>query len=768
MDILTHLRFRSITHRLIFGCVIAAIVIYSISYWHMRQIIQKGTASWMTAVAQSRIERVNIEILQILQSIEQNVDLIVRLNQQAKNLANESIEPMLKIMMAQQPAVKAVAVSIENKKQINDRDLNSLLNRCRNTARTSQPFWTQPYRPNPSSESFAITYCLPLSKQQTTQGSIAVEVSLDWLPTLVTRQLQVTDKFNNLKMGESFVMALPTRQWLVSPSQFAQTLSWFSQKSASKTNNQSIWQIATSSSVPQIVEDSQGILVFTTLPSTDWAFGIAFPNSDLQSFQQKYFWLTIVSMVKDMVLMCLAIALVSLKTTRPLKALIASTEDIAQGNLDTVLPVIGNRDEVGRLAQSFRHMRDALKAQIQELKETTAAKQKMESELSIAGQIQRSMVPRIEISDGPNRRYELSALLQPARQVGGDLYDFFLLGNDRLCLLIGDVADKGVPAALLMARTVTLIRTITKQTSTPVEILAAVNRELCLDNEECLFVTVFCSVLDLQTGILNYASGGHDPPLLVRDRSVKFLSLETGPPLGLEEEAIFSQHECLLQYNDLILFYTDGITEAMNFQGELFSEKQSIEEIANYLPLNPAKAIRTIQHLHRQFVGNAAQSDDITMLAMQYQPSSSFDREVKIVQWQISINSDLTELEKVKPYLSKILQAEGLTVESIEDAQLIVEEVLVNIIQYGYADRDDNRIDLQVKIDGKTLTTIFEDNGKPFNPLTEIEPPDLSMDDEERSKGGLGFYLVKELAERIDYIYTDGKNILTVSQAIER
>lgn len=768
------MRFRSITHRLIFGCVVAAIVIYSVSYWHMRQIIQKGTTTWMTALARSRIDAVAMEIVKILQSIEENVDLIVRFNQQRNQFPNESIELSIETTLAGQSSAKAVAVSYfdpkKNKNTVlnwprgNDRNSSSLLDRCGNSTTFPQPFWTQPYRANPSSQFLAIAYCAPLSKQQ----AIAVEVTLDWLQPLITDKLQVIDEFNPVKMGQPFAIDLKTERWLVSPSKSIQTLSWFSPKSLSQLNKQSSSNISFNTGVAQNLVDSQGILVFSTLTSTDWALGIAFPKSELQSFQRKYLLLTIVSMVKDMVLICLAVALISLKTTRPLKALIVSTEDIAQGNLDTMLPAIAHRDEVGRLAESFRHMRDALKTQIRELKETTAAKQKMESELSIAGQIQRSMVPRIEISDGPNRRYELSALLQPARQVGGDLYDFFLLGEDRLCLLIGDVADKGVPAALLMARTVTLIRTIAKQTSTPAEILAAVNRELCVDNEECLFVTLFCSVLDLHTGAFNYASGGHDPPLLVSDRRVEFLSLETGPPLGLEEEAIFGQHECLLDRNDLILLYTDGITEAMNFEEELFAEKHSIEEIANYLPLTPAKAIRTIQHLYRQFVGDAAQSDDLTMLAMQYQPSSPFLVEVKTVEWQITINSNLTELEKVKPYLGKILQAEGLAVESIEDAQLIVEEVLVNIIQYGYAERDYDRIDLQVKIDSKTLTMIFEDSGRPFNPLAEIENPDLSMDDEERSQGGLGFYLVKELAERIDYVYADGKNILTVCQAIAK
>lgn len=765
------LRFKSITHRLIFACAIAAIAIYSLSFWQMRQVVEQGVVYWMLEVAEARLSAVANEINGILGSIEQNAEMVALAVEKIPNTSNEATLPFLQTLVAQNWSVAAVAITgrpvVDWKsaplglypdrqvgyRKMSDRDVTRLLSHCQDNLTATQPFWTKPY-PNPSYRgSLDISYCNPL--RQTPGGMLAIKLGLD-LSKLVDNRLQIIEKFElyGQKMGQPLLLSLPTKQWLLSPSKSVQNWSWFSAEHS---------HILNSPLPPETLRDSQGILISTALPSTSLVLGIAFPAAELRWFQQKYLWLVIVSMVKDMVLMCVAIAIVSQQTTRSLRSLIGSTEDIAQGNLDTVLPVIHQRDEVGRLSQAFRHMRDALKDRIQELKVTTAAKQAMESELEIAGQIQRSMVPRIEVTDGPNPRYQLSALLQPARQVGGDLYDFFLLEGDRLCLVVGDVADKGMPAALLMARTITLIRTIAHQTKTPTEMLAAVNRELCTDNEECLFVTLFCGFLDLKTGKLNYASSGHDPALLLRDRQVQFLDLETGPPLGIEEEAIFCLHECWLHDNDLILLYTDGITEAMNLQGELFSEARLLDAIAYYPLSTPARTIRTIQHFHQQFIENASQSDDITLLALQYRPSSPFPQEVKIVEQTISINSQLTELERVKPYIGEILQAEGLPVESIEDAQLIVEEVLVNIIEYGYGDRDNCDIELKIKISAEAVIMTFEDSGQPFNPLDEIEPPDLlSMDDDRRSLGGLGFYLVRELAARIDYIYAEGKNILTV------
>jgi sigma-B regulation protein RsbU (phosphoserine phosphatase) len=220
--------------------------------------------------------------------------------------------------------------------------------------------------------------------------------------------------------------------------------------------------------------------------------------------------------------------------------------------------------------------------------------------------------------------------------------------------------------------------------------------------------------------------------------------------------------------NDLILFFTDGITEAMNSDGEFFSDARLIEMIAAYPPTNSTRAVRTIQHFCQQFVGDAPQFDDMTLLAMQYLPSSPFLQAQNIMEWNLTLNSQLTELENVKQALNKILDEAGLTGVVIEDTQLIAEEILVNIIQYGYENRNDGHIDLRIEINEKNLIMTFKDGGKPFNPLTEVVTPDLDRDDDERSLGGFGLFLVQELSERVDYNYHDGKNILTVSQLISK
>jgi sigma-B regulation protein RsbU (phosphoserine phosphatase) len=297
---------------------------------------------------------------------------------------------------------------------------------------------------------------------------------------------------------------------------------------------------------------------------------LIFATRELQHFVGRYFVLIVVSMIKDMLLICGVIIGASRLMVRPLQSLTRTMEDITQGNWHTPLPELRQQDEVGQLNRSFIRMRNPLREYIHKLQETTAARQKLESELAIASQIQNSMLPQSIVTASPHSAFDVPALHQPARIVGGDLYDFFFVDEQPLLLVIGDVADKGIPAALSMAETVALIRIQGKQISEPSQILAAVNRELCHDNADCQFVTLFYGVLNLKTGVLHYASGGHDAPILLSQGQGRLLSLETGSPLRLDSDPNDPSQFHSLHRNDLLLLYTDGITEALSAYGTFF------------------------------------------------------------------------------------------------------------------------------------------------------------------------------------------------------
>jgi sigma-B regulation protein RsbU (phosphoserine phosphatase) len=296
-----------------------------------------------------------------------------------------------------------------------------------------------------------------------------------------------------------------------------------------------------------------------------------------------------------------------------------ATEAISIGNLDMQLPEVKSRDEVGKMASAFVAMQHSLKEYIQKLTETTAAKERIESELNIAREIQMSILPKNFPAFPGHPEFDLYAFMQPAKEVGGDFYDFFLIDPDHLCFIMADVSGKGMPAALFMAVTKTLIKTTAKAGMTPAEILTRVNNELAEGNEAAMFVTVFCGILDIRTGQIHYANAGHNPPLVTTQAGrISFLPKQGGLVLGVMEEVDYQTESLRLDVGDSLFLYTDGVTEAMNTQEELFSEERLEKELALLTQKPIQETIGDLMQRIKDFSGEALQSDDITMMILQY------------------------------------------------------------------------------------------------------------------------------------------------------
>lgn len=264
-------------------------------------------------------------------------------------------------------------------------------------------------------------------------------------------------------------------------------------------------------------------------------------------------------------------------------------------------------------------MQISIKRFMENLRRETEAKERIESELRIARDIQTSMLPQ-KFPPFPDRKeFEIFALMDPAKEVGGDFYDFFFVDHDRLCFVIGDVSGKGVPAALFMAITKTLLKTEALRGNSTEEVIKRVNDIICPDNPSCMFVTIFCIMLDLRTGVVQFANGGHNPPLVCGNgRCFEFINVPKGCVVGAMEGSKVGTGTLKLSPGDVIFLYTDGVTEAMDPQNRLFSEPRLKEALARLTDRNVTEIVKEMREEIRKYAQDAPQSDDITMLVLKY------------------------------------------------------------------------------------------------------------------------------------------------------
>src|SRR5262245_21264749 len=245
-------------------------------------------------------------------------------------------------------------------------------------------------------------------------------------------------------------------------------------------------------------------------------------------------------------------------------------------------------------------------------------KERMEEALKLAHDIQMSMLPKIFPPFPERREFDIFATITPAKEEGGDLYDFFFIDDDHLCFAIGDVSGKGVPASLFMAVTKTLFRATAGNSGSPGEILARLNTEICRDNESCMFVTLFCGILNIRTGQVDYSNGGHNLPYYLHHNGVSLLESIGGRALGLVEQSPYASGRIVLRPSEALLLYTDGVTEAMDSKQRLYSDQRLAEFLANNRGSSPRQITGDLVNDVRQFAGETPQSDDITILALHY------------------------------------------------------------------------------------------------------------------------------------------------------
>ncbi|MBI3249228.1 MAG: SpoIIE family protein phosphatase [Deltaproteobacteria bacterium] len=403
-----------------------------------------------------------------------------------------------------------------------------------------------------------------------------------------------------------------------------------------------------------------------------------------------------------------------------------------------------------------------------QLIEAYVEKQRMEEALKLAHEIQMSMLPK-RFPPFPHRTdFDLYAVIEPAREVGGDFYDFLLLDEDSLGLAIGDVSGKGIPAALFMSVTKTLLRVIASKQSRPEAVLAELNNELCRDNDTGMFVTLFYGILHLRTGTLEYSSGGHNPPyVLARDGAVEPLAKTKGMALGVLEDTAYQSKTLQLRAGDRLFLYTDGVTEAMDRVYNQFSDLRLHEFLTRANGLSPRDLIRGVLGELQQFSSGAEQSDDITALAIHYQGEDHHGDETRGEQESILFKNQLSEIGRLARVVEAFAERCHLSTSLAFELNVALEEIVTNVISYGYDDAGEHEIMLRLSSTGEEVTAEVEDDGRPFNPLAAA-PPDTSKPLADRPMGGLGIHLVRKIMDAVEYRRQQEKNLLVMKKKILR
>lgn len=372
-----------------------------------------------------------------------------------------------------------------------------------------------------------------------------------------------------------------------------------------------------------LVNRKPSFLYYSPVKGTDWILVVSVPRIvlDLTGMVMGLIILFVIAFVLQVTFF--VCKFVIKRTANPLRVLANTADKVAQGQFDTPLPTIKHQDEIHQLRDSFENMQRSLAAYVEDLKKTTAAKASMESELEIAHGIQMSMLPKTYPAF-PNREdIDIYGQLTPAKAVGGDLYDFFIR-DDKLFFCIGDVSGKGVPASLVMPVTRSLFRNIALYTARPDEIVAALNEAMSDNNETSMFVTFFVGVLDLRNGHLSYSNAGHDMPLMLTGDEVLVLPCDPNVPVGLMPEWKFTCQETDFKTGATLFLYTDGLNEAEDVNHNQFGMER-IQLAANAASCQPEALITTMKNAVVQFVGDAEQSDDMTMFAIQYKNTSTIN-----------------------------------------------------------------------------------------------------------------------------------------------
>lgn len=567
-------------------------------------------------------------------------------------------------------------------------------------------YWSEPYFDDNGGEMLMTTFSMPVKdKNGEVAAILTADISLDWLTELVGDIEVYPNAFNMVvsRSGQIMVCPVETLVMQTTVDQFAMESEDY--EALDRVNRAML--SGQSGEMPIRYRGETSHVYFAPVERTGWSLSIVLPEKELYSGVRR-----VGMIVKLLQLLGLAMLVVILRV-------------------------------VAKNQVKYQHINEQ--------------KERMENELHIAREIQMAMIPKTFPPFPARTDLDFAASIVPAKEVGGDLYDYFIR-DEKLFFCIGDVSGKGIPASLVMAVTRSLFRAMSAHETSPQSIVTAMNDTMSESNESCMFVTFFCAVLDLQTGHLRYCNAGHNPPLILTN-DIHLLPLQSNIPMGIQYGYLFSEQEMQLRYDDSLLLYTDGLTEAENAQLQQFGLDRV--EAVLHCRRGSQQHLEALQASVTAFVGEAPQSDDLTMLFIHYLP-----KEDSLFQERhLTLHNDIRQIPQLADFVEAIAQEKQLSQTLTHHINLALEEAVSNVMLYAYPKGTDGMVDVDAILRKDSLEFTIVDSGKPFDPTAAPEV-DFSIPIEDRPIGGLGIHLVRQLMETVSYERKADKNYLKMKKNI--
>lgn len=567
-------------------------------------------------------------------------------------------------------------------------------------------YWSEPYFDENGGDILMTTFSMPIhDKNGVAAAVLTADISLDWLTELVGNIEVYPNAFNMVISRSGQIMVCPV-ETLVMQTTVEQFALQSEDYEALNQVNQAMLS-GQSGEMPVRYQGQMNHVYFSPVERTGWSLSIVLPEKELYSGVRKV------------------------------------------GMIVKLLQILG-------IAMLIIILRVATKNQAK-YQRMNEQKERMENELHIAREIQMAMIPKTFPPFPERTDLDFAASIVPAKEVGGDLYDFFIR-DEKLYFCIGDVSGKGIPASLVMAVTRSLFRATSAHETSAQRIVTAMNDTMSESNESNMFVTFFCGVLDLANGHLRYCNAGHNPPLALTN-DIQLLPVQANIPLGVIHGYAYDEQETQLRYDDSLLLYTDGLTEAENLQLQQFGLKRV--EALLHTRRGSQEHLKALQEAVTEFVGEAPQSDDLTMLFIHYLPKGDCQPQER----HLVLRNDIHQIPQLADFAEAIAREKQLDPSLAMGINLALEEAVSNVMLYAYPKGTDGLVQVEATLTKDALEFVIIDNGVPFDPTTAPEV-DFNLPVKDRPIGGLGIHLVRQLMDTVRYERKDEKNYLTMTKRL--